>query len=170
MPATYTLIASNTLSSSAASVTFSAIPATYTDLVCRMSVRNNWAAASVNFFITYNGSSSSDYSATDLRGNGSAASSTRDTSTTSFTVTQNGDTSTSNTFSSFEMYVPNYASSTNKVGSFFAVMETNATQAFLSAEALLRSNTAAITSLGFSSSVGDFMAGSSFFLYGIKNS
>jgi hypothetical protein len=35
MANTYTPIASNTLGASAASVTFSAIPATYTDLVMR---------------------------------------------------------------------------------------------------------------------------------------
>ena len=38
---TYTLISSNVLASSAATVTFSSIPATYTDLVLRVSARNN---------------------------------------------------------------------------------------------------------------------------------
>ena len=41
MPSTYTLISSNVLASSAASVTFSAIPSTYTDLVVRASIRSD---------------------------------------------------------------------------------------------------------------------------------
>ena len=52
MPATYTLIASNTLSSAAASVTFSAIPATYTDLVLRYSARSD--GASVDDYFSLN--------------------------------------------------------------------------------------------------------------------
>jgi hypothetical protein len=41
MANTYTLIESQVLGSSAASVTFSAIPATYTDLVLKFSSRND---------------------------------------------------------------------------------------------------------------------------------
>jgi hypothetical protein len=44
MANTYTLIASNTLGASAASVTFSAIPSTYTDLVVRYSAASCDAA------------------------------------------------------------------------------------------------------------------------------
>ena len=43
--ATYTLISSNVLSSSAASVTFSSIASTYTDLVLRVSARDDRAGS-----------------------------------------------------------------------------------------------------------------------------
>ena len=49
---TYTLISSNVLGSSAASVTFSSIPATYTDLVLRVSARTD---ADDTSLITFNG-------------------------------------------------------------------------------------------------------------------
>jgi len=51
--ATYTLISSNVLTSSAASVTFSSIPATYTDLVVRLSARATTTAS--NIWVTFNG-------------------------------------------------------------------------------------------------------------------
>ena len=169
MAATYTLIASNTLGSDTASVTFSSIAGTYTDLVLRMSIRQTGAATQGNVFIKVNNSSSSDYGTTDLRGSGSAASSTRDTSNTYIAYTANYDTSTSNTFSSVELYIPNYAGSTNKVFSLFAVQETNATAAYMSAEAAIRTSTAAITEINLTGN-SDYKSGSSFFLYGIKNS
>ena len=67
MANTYTLISSNVLGSSAASITFSAIPATYTDLVVRVTSRVDRSINGAhNCFLTVNGSTSSDYSYTNL--------------------------------------------------------------------------------------------------------
>jgi hypothetical protein len=44
MPSTYTLIKGETIGSSAASYTFTAIPSTFTDLVLRISVRSTSGA------------------------------------------------------------------------------------------------------------------------------
>ena len=80
MPATYEPIATNTLGSAAANVTFSSIPATYTDLV----IVYQALAATGNPDMTaqFNGDTGSNYSATRLSGNGTAASSARYTSQT----------------------------------------------------------------------------------------
>jgi len=174
MAATYTLIASNTLSSSAASVTFSAIPSTYTDLVVKYSARStDTGSGGQSMVFQLNGSSTSDYSMTLLRATASTASTVRYSADTRFYsyVTINADGTTSNTFSSGELYVPNYAGSTNKPASHFGAMENNSTTTwYMDASAFLRSNTAAITEITLSVNTYNFKSGSSFFLYGIKNS
>ena len=73
---TYTPIASLTLSSAQSSVTFSGIPQTYTDLV----LVTNWASSnSLSFlYIQFNSDTGSNYSFTELYGNGSAAGSYRE--------------------------------------------------------------------------------------------
>ena len=171
MATTYTLINSNVLSSSAASVTFSSIPATYTDLVLRISSRNDWAATQTSLKLTINGSSSSVYSFTRLYGTGSAAGSSRSSgNTSSFIYYVNADTSTSNTFSSTEIYIPSYTASQNKPISVFSSQENNTTAAFLGVSANLFAGTTAISSLSLTENNGsNFMIGSSFYLYGISN-
>ena len=77
MAATYTPIATTTLGSSSASYTFSSIPSTYTDLVL---IVNGTMATADNVFVQFNGDTGSNYSETALQGNGSAASSYRDSS------------------------------------------------------------------------------------------
>jgi len=175
MPSTYTLISSNVLSASAATVTFSSIPATYTDLVLRYSTRRgNAGSGPSNIFVTFNGSSSSDYSLTNLIALGTTTIlSTRESAVARFLSYATGNSSTSNTFSSNEIYVPNYAGSTNKVASQYEVVENNSTTDFewgIAARAYLRSNTAAITSVTLDGNGNNFLSGSSFYLYGIKNS
>lgn len=172
MANTYTLISSNVLASSAASVTFSAIPSTYTDLVLRMSARSDRAVTSQNFYVQLNSASyDGTYSFTSLRGQGSAAESVRTSVDGAFYGGYiQGSSATSNTFNSSEYYFPNYAGSTNKVASGFTAVENNSsTIEFLSAVANLRTATAAITSIVLSLPAGNFVSGSSFYLYGIKN-
>ncbi len=172
MPATYTLIASNTLSSSAASVTFSAIPATYTDLVLRFSARHDGATSSpIATRVTLNGTTT-NYSNTKLLGESTGASSGRDTGLAYLSL--NGGLvpggATSNTFSNAEIYIPSYTVSQNKPLSYETGCENNSTLALNGAIANLWQNTAAITSIAFAIATGNFVSGSSFFLYGIKNS
>ena len=170
MANTYTLIASNTLSSSAASVTFSAIPNTYTDLVLRISTRKDDSSVTSGVFFLINGSTAANYSLTRLGGNGSAASSSRTTNNTEWYVSTSGNGATSDTFNNAEYYFANYAGSANKTTSAFEAMENNATTASIQTRAMLRSVTDAITSITLSDSTANWLSGSSFFLYGIKNS
>jgi hypothetical protein len=171
MANTYTLISSNVLSSSAASVTFSAIPSTYTDLVLRITARGTRVNTIAQLYLRFNGDSGTNYSATDIAGTGATASSSRSTSNTVLLVgIMPAANATSNTFGSAETYIPSYTVSQNKPVGSFAVQEDNITTAYAYATAALWRNTAAITSIEALPSANDFAAGSSFYLYGIKNS
>jgi hypothetical protein len=80
-----------------------------------------------------------------------------------------GTDTTSNTFSSTQVYIPNYAGSTNKSVSIDHVTENNATNAYFSGiVAGLWSNTAAITSVKIlDQDGGSLVAGSTASIYGI---
>jgi hypothetical protein len=171
MANTYTLISSNVLGSSAASVTFSAIPATYTDLIIRVTARSTLASISDDLTIRFN-AGTSGYSRTILQGNGSTAGSLR-TANAAAAIAYgqiNGANATASTFGTAEVYIPNYTSTVSKPFSSFGVGETNATAQFMSIAALLSNLTSAITSVTLYPSIGvDFVSGSSFYLYGIKS-
>ena len=173
MPTTYTLINSNVLSSSAASVTFSAIPATYTDLVLRISARTDNAGTDDGVNLTINSTAGTAYSRTFLYGDGATATSGRTASTSRFSISPtgvNGNTTTANTFGNAEIYIPSYLISQNKPIGYFGAYENNATTAKLGAYAGLWQNTAAITQLDLTPSTGtNFLSTSSFYLYGISN-
>ena len=164
--ATYTLISSNVLSSSAASVTFSAIPATYTDLVLRASARNTSTTSITR--IRLNGITTG-YSGRSLTGDGTTASSQTQSTAYLYTGELNISTTTANTFTSLEFYLPNYLSTANKPVSTIASTENNATAATTVAFAGLSSITSAITSLEIYVAANAFDIGSSFYLYGISN-
>ena len=171
MPSTYTLISSNVLSSSAASVTFSAIPSTYTDLVIRASARDSGTGGSA-IFVRVNGLTSNIYSVTRLRGTGSSASSGSTTNATSLYFGFIDDaTDTANSFGSWEAYFPNYLVAQNHPVSGFATPESNVTSPVnMDINAGLISDTSAITSITLTPNGLGFVSGSSFYLYGIKNS
>ena len=165
---TMTLIASNTVGSGGvSSVTFSSIPATYTDLVVKSSIRAT--AATSGGFLTFNGSTSG-YSEKLLYGDGSAAGSASNSGAgfvwPFLTVSSSY---TANTFSSGEIYIPNYTSSNFKSVSSDVVQENNATASAVYLDAGLWSNTAAISSITFTSG-SNFAQYSTFYLYGISNS
>jgi len=77
MPATYEPIATTTLGSAAATITFSTIAATYTDL--RLTLVFTTSVGGANVFFRFNGDTGTNYSYTSLEGSGSAASSSRNT-------------------------------------------------------------------------------------------
>ena len=174
MASTYTLISSNVLSSSAASVTFSSIPATYTDLVLlvsgRFDISNNGGR------LRFNGDSSALYSWTRIVGTGAAAESNNNATygspydTFIYFSPINTSTQTSNTFSTNEMYIPNYTISQNRQVSLIGANENNSSSAFIVAEAGLYRSTTAISSIALTSDGGgNWVSGSSFYLYGISN-
>ena len=180
MANTYTFIASNVLTTTATSVTFSSIPATYTDLVLRFSARSNEATVTDSIGdIRINGATTSLYSNTTIYGDGASAASNRTTSATyiqCFTVSAAG--ATSNTFGSVELYLPNYISTTqNKTLGANSAAESNTATATNwywngATAGLYRESANAISSveIALNSSGSSFVSGSSFYLYGIKNS
>jgi hypothetical protein len=170
MPENYVLLERTELNASAASVTFANIPQSgYTDLKIVFSARSSRAAATWdNLQLRFNGSTTS-YSYRFIAGNGSAASSG------SLSLLYGGDipatNATSSTFSNSEFYIPNYLSTTTaKSVSFDLSAENNATAGFLYLGAGLWNpgTQEAINSIFMFSGNGDnFVAGSTFSLYGI---
>ena len=171
--ATYIQIGSTVTvgSGGAANIEFTSIPATYTDLVVKLSVRTTDALLGPDLVYQFNGdTSTSNYSYRYLSGNGSAASSgAGSTLGVNYAGAIDGSSATSNTFANTELYVPNYASSNQKSSSVDGVLENNGTDARDSLLANLWTNTAAITSIKFYSlNGGNFVQYSTASLYGIK--
>ena len=164
-----TLIEAKTLGSNTASVTFSSIPSTYTDLKIYLSVRDgSYASALATAYMTLNGTST-NYSGKYLFNNSGTAGSGNNGTTNIYIANIPGNTGTASTFSNAEIYIPNYTSSNNKSVSVDCVPEQNSTTTYMSLLAGLWSNTAAITSITFTSD-GNLATNSTFYLYGIKNS
>jgi len=164
---TYNLIASQVVGSGgAASVTFSSIPGTYTDLKVVMSTRYS-GASETNQLISINGSSST-FSMIQLYGGGTGVGSY--TTPAQYAGNVGGTNYTANTFNNIEVYIPNYTSSNYKSYSVDAVTETNASAVSMGLAAGLWSTTSAITSLSFAPSSGSYVQYSTFYLYGIRNS
>ena len=173
MATTYELIAKNVLGSDTATVTFSSIPGTgYTDLVLVASCRSSLAAGNDDLYLQFNSDSSSAYSQRHIRGTGSGRFSGATSSQTSmYLLAISAGSTTSDTFSSTEIYIPNYANTTtNKSVSYTNLYENNATAAIIAAGAGLWGSTNAITQIDLFTPSSDFVTGSSFYLYGITKS
>jgi hypothetical protein len=171
MANTYVAIQTVTVGSGgSASMAFTSIPQTYTDLIVKVSARTDEAAADWSQSnITFNGSST-NYTNRYLVGTGSAASSGSVGTTFVYGGRGTGATATANTFGNSEVYIPNYTSANYKSVSTDEVTENNATAALTFFNAGLWSNTAAITSLTITAQSCNFVQYSTATLYGIKNS
>jgi len=148
----------------ASSIDFSSIPSTYTDLCVKISARD--LAASGSLYVCVNGTTQTNQTMRRLEGSGSAASSD---SQSSIFFPIDGSSQTSNTFANTEIYIPNYAGSTNKSMSIDNVTENNATQAFADLIAALWSQTTAINRLNFQCN-SSFVQYSTATLYGVSKS
>jgi hypothetical protein len=171
MPNTFELIASSTVGSGGvADITFSSIPSTYTDLCLKLSIRSNRATVQDTFKITFNATASS-YSFKRVYGEGAAAASDGSTGDTSLTAGYSvGNSATASTFGNVEIYIPNYAGSTNKSVSIDGVGENNATTAYAGLFAALWANTAAINSIKIEGGTSaTLLQHSTAYLYGVKN-
>ena len=164
MPAgnTYEAIATQTLGSSVATVTFSSIPSTYTDLV--LVFAGTQTGAGVTYIaIQYNGDTGANYSYTALAGNGSAASSGRSSNNNEFYVTLGNPVTT--TQNNMIMQVMNYSNTTTNKTTL--VRSNNASERTEATVGLYRS-TSAINSILVKIGANNFATGSVFSLYGIK--
>ena len=166
MANTYEAIATVTVGSGgAATMAFTSIPQTYTDLLLKVSGRTSYTTIDSIFF-TFN-ASTADFSSIILYGDGTSASSFTQAR---FAGSQTGSSQTANTFANNEIYIPNYAGSSYKSYSVDSVTETNGTTAYAYLAAGLWSDTAAITGITLTPNAGSFVEYSSATLYGIKNS
>jgi hypothetical protein len=158
---TYTQIASTTLGSAAASVTFSSIPATYTDLVVICNVQTATGGDdSVGF--QFNGDTTGNYSFTYMNADGSSASSGRAGTQGSM---QFGLVNSSNWGVSIG-YIQNYANTTTKKTVLGRGNMSSLIRAYVG---LWKATPAAINSVTILSTpnVYNFIVGSQFSLYGI---
>lgn len=150
---------------SSATLEFTSIPQTYTDLVVKISVRQSSNNGNPYTPITFAlNSSATNKTSRYLLGEGTGVSSTNYTEFYAWTPSS---LATANTFSSIELYLPNYTGSTNKSISLDGATENNATANLLAIGAALWSNTAAVTSVSFTTTAGNFVTGSTASLYGV---
>ena len=158
---TYTALANITLGSSASSVTFSSIPATYRDLV--LVIAGN-ATLQTNPTIQLNGDTGSNYSNVWMGGSGSAASSGSNSSNYNFA----GAISTSE--SNNILQIMDYAATDKHKTTLVRGNAANSTLGeAASAWAGRWANTAAVTSVRFFLSSGTMNSGTTLALYGIAS-
>jgi hypothetical protein len=156
---TYVAIAEQTLGSAAASVTFSSIPGTYTDLVL---IVNGLTASSdaVGIEMTFNGTGSSNRSYNRLQGNGSTASAFRNSDPS---IAVLGNSEGGNIIAN----IMNYSNSTTYKTILTRYNSLDAGDGRTGAYASLWANTSAITSIIIAPNAINWASGSTFSLYGI---
>jgi hypothetical protein len=166
--ATFIKIASVTVGSGGAStIDFTSIPATYTDLCLKLSLRTTFAGVFDTGFVSINNTNTGSYRG--LYGTGAAAGSESIASLRGLYIT--GATATGSTFSSNDVYLPNYTSANLKSVSADSVTENNATTAIALLSAMLNGSTSTINQLTISSgNAVNLVQYSTATLYGIKNS
>lgn len=164
---TMTLISTATVGvGGAATIDFTSIPQTYTDLQLVWSTRDTRAAWDSNGYITFNGSSSG-YASKNLDGTGSTAESLSNIGGTTYLWFFNNGTLTTNTFGNSSMYIPNYTSSSSKFASSDQITENTAINAYQSIFSYSWSGTSAITSITITAGNNPFIQNSTASLYGI---
>lgn len=171
---TYVALATQTLTSTAASVTFSSISGAYTDLALEMQPATTHTSATFPY-VRFNGDSGSNYSYTELNGNGTNATSARDTNQTiGWTSPQMGSISNTLGDNTSIVNIMNYNNSTTNKTYLSRANRAGSTLDYQGVEAVvgLWRNTAAITSVLVGNRRGgvdyNFSIGSTFTLYGIK--
>ena len=178
MANTYGLIATQTLTSSQTSITFSAIPQTFDDLILTCSLRDSRVSQGPGYLrLTFNGDTAntlyfhrnafsnqaSPYSGNFASGNDYYA---------SFWAAGNTQ-SMANTFGNVEVKISGYRRAISKGCSVFTIQEQNAVtfnNAGINVAALQWNNNSAITSITLIPGDSPYVTNSSASLYGINNS
>ena len=161
MPKTYEPIQTQTVGTAVASVTFSSIPQTYTDLV--LIVNADLTSGGNDLRLRFNADSGTNYSRTILYGNGTSALATRNSSTNNIITASFGGT---NSGSYAAINIMNYSNSTtNKT----TIQRGGYKGSIDSLTVGLWRNNAAITAIecGITAAT-TWVVGSTFTLYGIK--
>ena len=168
MPAsnTYEPIATTTLTSATASVTFGSIPQTYTDLI----LVNYYATTTVNedAYVQFNSDTASNYSRTHLRGNGSTAGTGRATNQTYCLIDLDSSGSTLNAGLQTVTHFMNYSNTTTYKTLLSHSGTVGGSYTGTTLIAGLWRSTSAITSILVGCTTNTFVVGSTFTLYGIK--
>jgi len=162
MALTYEPISTQTLGSSVSSVTFSSIPSTYTDLVI---IVNRITNQLDNLYAQFNGDTGTNYSYTNVWGNGSSTGSSRGSNTATayldyYAASEPGFPNP------VIINIQNYANTTT----YKTVLARGSNSARgVDASVVLWRNTSAINSIVFKNNGGGtFSSGSMFTIYGVK--
>jgi hypothetical protein len=160
MAETYEKIATTTLGSATATVTFSSISGAYTDLV--LVVNYGGSVSDTAAFMQFNGDTGSNYSNTKVLGNGSVSVSQRNSNLT-YAIISDNITSTTLTMNCI-VSIQNYSNTTTYKTSLGRYnLASGVTEAIVN----LWRNTSAITQIVLDINAGNFITGSTFTLYGI---
>jgi hypothetical protein len=167
MASTYEPIATTTLSSSQQTITFSSIPATYTDLVFVCSAKQDGNATAIGAYVRFNSDSGTNYSNTSLYGNGTSVASQR-------TSNQQGMFLLNPNNTVYGVYIFNILNYSNTTTYKTMLSRENVPDSATWASAYLWRSTVAINTISITAtdSTGgtqdNWVAGSQFTLYGIK--
>jgi hypothetical protein len=161
VPIAYTKLASN------GNITFSNIPQGYQDLYIIGNVRStNTSQDTLAIDLTYG---ATEYSSTWLLGDGSSATSNRQSNQYVSSVPYtNGANATAGIFSSFETHILNYANTSTYKTILTRMASDQNGSGWTSLTVGLRRNTAAVTFLEFAGANAVFAAGSTFAIYGVR--
>ena len=170
---TYTLIQTQTIgATSVASIDFTGISGSFTDLVLVLNARTDRASVTSDIYFQFNGVTTATYSFRRLYGTGNSGAgsdSLTNQSNGGFIGLATGASATASTFGNTAVTITNYAGSTAKSWSGDGVNETNAAGAFQEIVAGLWSGTNAITSISIKDYNGaNFVQYSTASLYGIN--
>ena len=164
MPATYEPISTTTLGSAAASIDFTSITSSYTDLV--LVLTGTTASNGDTIYLQFNGDTATNYSRTELYGNGTTVTSSRVTGSNAAFIGDSSAYGTSSTIpGNWIVNIFSYAGSTNKTLLSRESMDKNGSGGTDSIVNLWRS-TAAITSIKVRAT-GNLSSGFTATLYGI---
>ena len=166
--ATYFPIATTTLGSDTVNIDFTSISGAYTDLVL---VTNHFMTASSTVGMRFNSDTGSNYSTTALRGNGSTASSGRESSATAIQNTLDDIARNPNVANAVTIWnIQSYSNTTTYKTVILRHNNATSDAAGVGANVGLWRSTSAITSIRLlaTSSTQSFKSGSTFTLYGIK--
>jgi hypothetical protein len=164
MPSTYTPIATANGTGSSATISFTSIPSTYTDIF----LAGTFSGTSTGGFgIVLNSNTSSVYSFTHIRGDGSAAASDRASNQSAWNVNYTGTYGTGGVTNTFLASFNNYSNTTtNKTMLARYNVPNLETMAYVG----LYRSTSAITQVDVKINGGSFFTtGTTFTLYGVKS-
>lgn len=165
MAMTYEPIATTTLSTSTATVSFTSISGSYTDLILVSNIAQ--VASNNSLRYRFNSDTNSNYSFTTLSGDGSSASSGRDSNLTSGLA---ANTSASTSIETIViLHIMNYSNSTTyKTTLGRGNRASSATDATVGLWRSTNAITSVQVAMGSTFPSNNFASGSTFTLYGIK--
>lgn len=173
MAQTYTSIKSAVITSDTASVNFTSISQSYTDLVLMASIDTTNTSGTAYLKLTFNGDTTATYYSATLK-NYTATTASRDSTFGGNFIDGSGylyvndTTQASNMFSNFEMYIGGYTTSLKKPYNAHAFQNNNTSEHYIARDGGFYGSATAISSILIElPSSGSFISGTRFDLYGV---